>query len=91
MSEIRVVREPEEERLEEMGVRSWPIWEKGTSEFPWKYDQEETCFFLEGEVVVTPEGGDPVSMGKGDLVTFPVGMVCTWEVRKPVRKHYRFA
>ena len=29
-------------------------------------------------------------MGKGDLVTFPAGMSCTWEIRRPVRKHYRF-
>ncbi|AGP40227.1 hypothetical protein SCE1572_40435 [Sorangium cellulosum So0157-2] len=26
----------------------------------------------------------------GDLVTFPAGLNCTWEVRSPVRKHYRF-
>jgi hypothetical protein len=29
-------------------------------------------------------------MGKGDLVTFPTGMKCTWDVKVPVRKHYRF-
>jgi len=47
---------------------------------------------LEGDVIVTPEGGgDAVRVGKGDLVTFPVGMSCTWEVQKPVRKHYSFS
>ncbi|MGH8610629.1 MAG: cupin domain-containing protein [Gammaproteobacteria bacterium] len=25
-----------------------------------------------------------------DLATFPVGLSCTWDVRKPVKKHYRF-
>lgn len=34
--------------------------------------------FLEGDVVVTPVGEQPMQMGKGDLVTFPVGMSCTW-------------
>ena len=29
-------------------------------------------------------------MGEGDLVTFPLGMECVWQVRKPVRKHYLF-
>jgi hypothetical protein len=40
-------------------------------------------------VVVTPEEGEPVTVGEGDLVTFPEGMDCTWKVREPVRKHYR--
>lgn len=30
-------------------------------------------------------------MGRGDLVIFPAGMRCVWDVRVPVRKHYRFA
>ena len=77
--------------LENLGVFSWPIWTKEVSTFPWTYDSEETCFFLEGEVVVTPRDGRPVHMGAGDLVTFPVGMSCTWEVRQAVRKHYNFA
>jgi hypothetical protein len=39
---------------------------------------------------VTPQGGEAVTVGQGDLVTFPDGMSCTWKVTKPVRKHYRF-
>jgi hypothetical protein len=90
MADIKIERNPSEERLEELGVESWPIWTKEVSEFPWEYDESETCYFLEGDVVVTPEGGEPVQVGKGDLVTFPKGMSCTWDVRKGVRKHYRF-
>ena len=77
-------------KLKEMGVFDWPIWTKEKSEFPWAYDESETCYFLEGDVIVTPEDGDPVVMGKGDLVTFPEGMSCTWEIRKDVKKHYVF-
>jgi hypothetical protein len=40
--------------------------------------------------VVTPDSGEPVEMGKGDLVTFPAGMSCTWDIRRDVRKHYLF-
>ncbi len=68
----------------------WGIWTKEVSKFPWHYDEKETCYFLEGEVVVTPEGGEPVRVGKGDLVTFPEGMSCEWDIRRPVRKHFRF-
>jgi hypothetical protein len=90
MSRIIVERAPGEARLQGLGVRSWPIWTKEPSTFPWTYDESETCYFLEGDVIVTPDSADPVRVGKGDLVTFPSGMSCTWEVRAAVRKHYRF-
>jgi uncharacterized cupin superfamily protein len=90
MSKIKVERNPSEDRLNELGVREWPIWTKETSSFPWSYGDSETCYFLEGDVVVTPDGGEAVEVGKGDLVTFPSGMSCTWEIRQPVRKHYTF-
>ncbi len=88
--EIQVVHDPPREKLEAMGVFGWPVWTKEVSEFPWTYDAEETCYFLEGRVVVTPDGGEPVEVGAGDLVTFPRGMRCTWKVLEPVRKHYSF-
>jgi uncharacterized cupin superfamily protein len=90
MSKIIVEHSPSEARLNELGVNSWPTWSKEVSKFPWSYSEQEIAYVLEGEVVVTPNGGEPVSFGAGDLVTFPSGMSCTWEVRKPLRKHYRF-
>ena len=90
MSDIIVSHTPSEDQLEALGVRNWPIWTKEESVFPWTYDSSETCLFLEGDVIVTPDGGKPVKMGKGDLVTFPEGMSCTWEIKKAVRKHYNF-
>lgn len=90
MGEIKVEHHPTEDRLAAGGVRAWPIWEKEPSEFPWHYDEPETCYLLEGDVVVTPAGGQPVRFGQSDLVTFPAGMSCTWKVLKAVRKHYRF-
>ena len=90
MQDIKIEHQPDEHRLEELGVRQWPIWTKEASIFPWSYDASETCYFLEGDVIVTPDGGAPVQMGKGDLVTFPRGMSCTWEVREDVKKHYNF-
>ncbi len=88
---ITVESNPDQARLESLGVFSWPTWSKEASEFPWSYDAQETCYFLEGDVVVTPEGGEPVKMGKGDLVIFPAGMSCTWEILADVNKHYQFS
>lgn len=90
MDEIIVVNNPSADQLEALGIYNWPIWTKEASVFPWTYDSSETCLFLEGDVIVTPDGGEPVHMGKGDMVTFPEGMSCTWEIRQAVRKHYKF-
>lgn len=90
MHRIQVEHNPDEQRLNSLGVRQWPTWEKEVSVFPWHYDSTETCFLLEGEVIVTPEEGEPVRFGKGDLVTLPQGLSCTWDIRKAVRKHYSF-
>ena len=75
MSKIKVERQPSPERL---------------PEFPWTYDEPETCYFLAGEVTVTCPDGETASVGQGDLVTFPAGMSCTWKISQEVRKHYRF-
>ena len=40
--------------------------------------------------VLRDKTGETVSFGKGDLVTFPQGLSCTWQVKKNVRKHYKF-
>ena len=89
MSEIKIQKLDEAE-IERRGIRSWPVWEKEASEFPWHYDQREQCLLLEGEVRVVPENGDAVEIEAGDFVTFPRGMSCTWTIRKAVRKHYEF-
>lgn len=90
MHTIQIERQAEKERLQAMGIFGWPIWDKEPSTFPWTYDSSETCYLLEGEVEVTPEGGETVRFGAGDLVTFPAGMRCHWTITRAVRKHYRF-
>ncbi|MDP2246528.1 MAG: cupin domain-containing protein [Nitrosomonadales bacterium] len=90
MSQIKVEHQPDVSRLKTLGVSSWPTWSKEVSKFPWTYSEQEVAYILEGEVTVTPKDGDPVSFGVGDLVTFPPGLSCTWEVKKPLRKHYQF-
>jgi len=90
MATIIVEHNPSQARLNELGVTSWSTWSKEVSVFPWTYSEREIAYVLEGEIVVTPKGGEPVSFGKGDLVTFPAGMACTWEVKKALRKHYQF-
>ncbi|WP_137719570.1 cupin domain-containing protein [Methylobacillus flagellatus] len=90
MSSITVEHQPDAARLQALGVKHWPTWSKEVSVFSWTYTDRETAYILEGDVTVTPEGGVPVSFGAGDLVSFAAGLVCRWEVKQPLRKHYRF-
>ncbi|HLC16998.1 MAG TPA: cupin domain-containing protein [Thermodesulfovibrionia bacterium] len=71
-------------------ISSWPIWEKEVSGFDWYYDDTEECYLLEGRVVVETQDGKKVEFGKGDFVTFPKGLGCTWDIKESVRKHYNF-
>ncbi|MBF0606988.1 MAG: cupin domain-containing protein [Magnetococcales bacterium] len=83
------IKKPTDTELNEMGVSKWPIWEKEVSKFDWSYDSTEMCYLLAGRVVVKTDSGE-VEFGKGDFVTFPEGLSCTWDVKEPVRKHYKF-
>ena len=50
MSQITIEHNPSEERLKELGVARWSIWEKEVSKFPIDFDEKETAYVLEGEM-----------------------------------------
>ena len=79
------VKKPTPEELEKLNIKNWPIWEKEESSFDWYYDEQETCYFLEGEVEVELPNGERIKVEKGDLAVFPQGLKCKWNI---VRKHY---
>ncbi|MBW2974349.1 cupin domain-containing protein [Candidatus Woesearchaeota archaeon] len=85
--QIQVKKPTDEERKD---MESCGVWEKEVSEFPWEYDEKETCLLIEGKVEVTEDSGEKAFFGKGDLVVFPKGLKCTWKILEPVKKYYRF-
>ena len=87
--EIKVQKLGEKD-LKKMGVFAWSVWTKEISRFDWHYDSVEECYLLEGEVMLESKDGKNIIFGKGDFVTFPKGLSCTWDIKKPVRKHYNF-
>ena len=66
------IRKPTEEERKE--AKSWPIWGKERSVFPWEYNEQETCLIIGGEVIVTNEEDERFGFGSGDYVIFPEGM-----------------
>lgn len=88
MAKIRIEK-PEQEKLDSLGVNKWSPWESDVCTFDWEYDTDEVCYILEGKVKVkTPE--EELEINKGDLVTFPKGLKCTWNVLQKIRKVYTF-
>ena len=83
------VKQPKADELERQGVFDWPIWEKEVSRFDWHYDTAETCYLLEGQVAVTTSDNQTVEFGAGDLVHFPAGLSCIWDITVPVKKHFQ--
>ena len=72
------------------GIKSWPIWECEPSKFHWNYDDKEICLIIEGEAIISSQKGENYLIKAGDLVEFPAGLSCEWEVTKSIKKHYRF-
>ena len=91
MSGITVEHHVSPAKLDTLAVDAWPIWQKEVSTFDWHYDQDEICYLLEGEAIITPaDGGDAVTIQRGDLVHFPAGLACTWQITEAIEKHYTF-
>jgi uncharacterized cupin superfamily protein len=89
MPEIIIEKNLSEERLKELGVSTWNIWDCPVSEFRLDFDNKnERAYLLEGEIVVTPDGGEPVTLIPGDYVIFPDGLKSIWQVTKTLKKHY---
>ena len=78
-----------EAEISDRGIKSWPVWEKEVSRFPWTYDAVEQCYILEGKVSVET-AAETVTIQAGDFVTFPKGLDCTWDIKEDIRKHYNF-
>lgn len=84
-----LIHRPASDELEKKGVKQWPVWTKGVSRFDWTYEEDETCYIIEGELIVeTAEGIFNISAG--DFVTFRKGLKCTWDIKSPVKKYYNF-
>ena len=89
MSEIKIEK-PSKEKLDSLKVNSWSPWECEPSFFDWEYETDETAYVYEGKVKVKTDK-EEVEINAGDLVFFPKGLRCSWNVLEKIRKVYRFS
>ena len=52
------------------------------------------CYFVYGlirggQAKISTKNGDVYFIKAGDLVEFPAGLYCEWEITKSIKKHYR--
>ncbi|MDW8132913.1 MAG: cupin domain-containing protein [Candidatus Calescibacterium sp.] len=83
-----LIYRPEIEEINDS--KTWPTWSKDISTFDWYYDEKEKFYVVEGEVEVTLDDGTKVEIRSGDMVVFEKGVKCTWNIKKPIYKHYTF-
>ncbi|MFV2056848.1 MAG: cupin domain-containing protein [Thiohalomonadales bacterium] len=96
MSGITIEKNVTPIKLDTLAIDRWPIWSKEVSTFDWLYEQNETCYILEGEAIITirHEANDKsgsresVTITEGDLVSFSQGLSCQWRITSPIKKHY---
>ena len=69
---IKIIKLSDKQR-DDKNILSWPIWTCGVSEFDWEYDEQESCFLLEGEVEVKTDNKvvGRLRISKGLLVWIP--------------------
>jgi hypothetical protein len=64
------------------------IWECTAGPSYWRQEQTEVIYVLSGSLTVTPDGGQPATLGPGDVAIFPRGWRGPWELHETVRKVY---
>lgn len=71
---------------DETMIAGW--WEATPGTYRASYSGWEFIHLIEGKVVITPDGGEPVSAGPGDAVVLEKGFEGTWQIEEKVRKHF---
>ena len=59
------------------------MWAK---KFQWNYNEKEICLIIEGQAKISTQNGAIYLIKAGDLVEFPAGLNCEWEVIKSIKK-----
>ena len=78
---LRIEKATDDQKKSFAGLREKKQTE-GTTE--WYFDEKTVCLILEGKAVVD-HYGEKITIEGGDLVTFPQGYRCQWEILEPVR------
>ncbi len=66
------------------------IWECEPGTYHATYTAYEYVVLIEGRIVITPDGGAPVTVTAGDAFVVEPDFKGTWKIEEKVRKHFDF-
>lgn len=66
------------------------MWEATPGTYHATYSAYEFVHMIAGKIIITPDGGAPVTVQAGDAFVVESDFVGTWEIIEPVRKHFDF-
>ena len=66
------------------------IWECAVGSYHATYSAYEYVVLIKGRIVITPDGGTPVTVQAGDAFVVEKDFKGTWKIEQDVRKHFDF-
>ena len=66
------------------------IWECSPGSYHATYTAYEYVVLITGRIVITPDGGTPVTVKAGDAFVVEKDFKGTWKIEEYVRKHFDF-
>lgn len=66
------------------------VWEATPGTYRAEYTAYEFVHMIEGRIVITPDGGEPVVVQAGDAFVVEADFKGTWKIEETVRKHFDF-
>ncbi|WP_300976029.1 cupin domain-containing protein [Yoonia sp.] len=66
------------------------MWEATPGTYHATYSAYEFVHMISGRIVITPDGGTPVTVQAGDAFVVEADFKGTWEIQEAVRKHFDF-
>lgn len=64
------------------------FWKATPGTYHATHPEYEFVHLMEGRIVITPDGGSPVTVTAGDAFVIEPGFKGTWKIEQPVRKHF---
>ena len=65
-------------------------WEATQGSYHATYTAYEYVVLIAGRIIITPDGGTPVTVAAPDAFVVEKDFAGTWEIVEPVRKHFDF-
>ncbi len=86
---IEIIKKLGRAEFEKKNISNWPVWEKEPSAFDRHYECEEICYVAKGKATIKTIYQE-IEIEEGDLVIFPAGIRCHWNIKEKFKKYYNF-